>query len=330
MTIPAVSVAMSVYDGERFLALAIESILSQTFTDFEFLILNDGSRDGSAAIIDHYAAQDARIRAIHRENRGLVASLNQMLEEAKAPLVARMDCDDISLPTRFERQIAFLGENPDYGVVGTWSEDIDEDGNPYSLTGNDHPTNHNEFLNAIAEANPLLCHPSVIMKRDLVRSVGGYHAAFKHCEDYDLWLRLASVTKLCSIPERLVRYRHWFNQVSTKFAYAQQIGAATSFYAWRERQAGRADPTENLPELPPLEDYDALFNSPHIGMAVRERVLRTMIYSEVALKGEGYDLMLDHVRDGGRTKGLWRTVARLMRIGEPARAVGLCLALAQN
>jgi GT2 family glycosyltransferase len=329
MAIPAISVAMSVYDGERFLALAIESILAQTFTDFEFLILNDGSKDGSQAIIDSYAAQDPRIRAIHRENRGLVASLNQLLDEAKAPLVARMDCDDICLPTRFEQQIAFMADHPDYGVVGTWSADIDEAGEPYSLGGLDHPVDHSAFLYSIKNSGPLLCHPSVMMRRDLVRSVGGYHTAFKHCEDYDLWLRLASVTKMCSVPVRLVQYRHWANQVSTKHAYIQQIGAAASYFAWLEREAGRVDPTVHLEALPPLDGYDALFNKPGLAKAVRERVTPTMIYSEVALKGEGYQLMLDHVREGGRAKGLWRTVARLMRIGEPARALGLCLALAQ-
>jgi glycosyltransferase involved in cell wall biosynthesis len=330
MTIPAISVAMSVYDGERFLALAIESVLAQTFTDFEFLILNDGSRDASASIIDHYAAQDSRIRAIHRENRGLVASLNQMLGEAKAPLVARMDCDDICLPERFERQIEFMAAHPEYGVVGTWSADIDEEGNPFGLSGIDHPTDHAKFLTSIQQSGPLLCHPSVMMRRDLVRSVGGYHAAFKHCEDYDLWLRLASVTQLCSIPDRLVRYRHWSNQVSTKFAYTQQIGAAVSYFAWCERQAGLPDPTELLAELPPMADYDRLFKKLDVAKAVRDRVTPTMIYSEVALKGEGYSLMLDHVREGGRTKGLWRTVARLMRIGEPTKAATLFLTLAQN
>ena len=108
MSTPAISVAMSVYNGERFLAEAIGSVLAQTFTDFEFLILDDGSRDGTRAIIADYASRDARIRPILRENRGLVVSLNQLLAEARAPLVARMDADDVCLPERFARQIAFL------------------------------------------------------------------------------------------------------------------------------------------------------------------------------------------------------------------------------
>jgi glycosyltransferase involved in cell wall biosynthesis len=330
MASPAISVAMSVFNGERFLAPAIESILAQSFADFEFLILNDGSSDGSKAIIDAYSAQDPRIRAIHRENRGLVASLNQLLDEARGTLVARMDCDDISEPNRFAAQHRFMADHPEYGVVGTWSTDMGEDGAPFAIAGVDHPTSHSAFLDSIRTSGPMLCHPSVMMRRDLVRSVGGYHAAFKHCEDYDLWLRLASVTQMCSIPERLIRYRHWSNQISTKFAYVQQIGAAASYLAWQEREAGRPDPTVGLNELPPLDGFDALFSRAGTAKAIRERVTPTIVYSKAAMEGKGYALMLDHVREGGATKGLWRTIARLMRFGQPMHAVGLFLTLVQH
>ena len=120
MTAPPLSVAMSVYNGERFLAEAVESILSQSFGDFEFLILDDGSHDGTRDILAEYGGRDPRIRVILRENRGLVASLNQLIGEARAPLVARMDADDISHRDRFSRQLAFLAGNPDYGVIGSW------------------------------------------------------------------------------------------------------------------------------------------------------------------------------------------------------------------
>jgi GT2 family glycosyltransferase len=326
MSVPAISVAMSVYNGERFLALAIESILAQTFADFEFLILNDGSSDGSAAIIDQYAARDSRIRAIHRENRGLIKSLNQLLEEARAPLIARMDGDDIAHPMRFEKQLAFLAAHPDHQVLGTWTEDIDEAGHPFSVTGKDHPTTHAEFLASIEERSGL-CHPSVMMNRALALSVGGYHAAFKHCEDYDLWLRLADKTRICSLPERLVKYRHSANQVSTKYIVTQQIGAAVSRIAWLERKAGRVDPTETLDELPSIDGLDALFGRVGVAEEVRSIAASGILYSSVALTGEGFDLLLDHIRDGKRVTGLRRTVLRLVRMGEPARAVRLARAL---
>jgi len=305
MNTPAISVAMSVYNGARFLAGAIESVLGQTFGDFEFLILDDGSTDATPEIIRHYAAADARIRPIIRENRGLVASLNQLVDETHAPLIARMDADDLCRPERFARQIAFLAGNPDYGVVGCWSEDIDENDGPYSVTGPDHPTDHKAFLAAIDHGWPLLCHPAVMMRRDAVRSVGGYHAAFRHCEDLDLWLRLASVTKLCSVPERLIRYRHY-----------------------PERKAGRPDPTEHLAALPPLDQLDALFGREGVARAVRATVAPQLLYSLAGLRDHGFDLVVDHLREGGRPEGMWRTVARLVRFGEPARAARLAATLA--
>ena len=106
MDSPALSVAMSVYNGEAFLNEAIQSILDQSFGNFEFLIVDDGSTDRTPSIIEAHAQRDSRIRPIIRENRGLVASLNQLLAEARTPIVARMDADDICLPDRFERQMA--------------------------------------------------------------------------------------------------------------------------------------------------------------------------------------------------------------------------------
>lgn len=327
MTTPAISVAMSVFNGERFLAPAIESILAQTFGDFEFLILDDGSHDGTRAILERFASRDGRIRPIIRENRGLVASLNQLLSEARAPLVARMDADDISLPDRFARQIAFLAGHPDYGVVGTWSEDIDEFGRSYRMHGREQPDGHAGFLTAIENGWPLLCHSSVMYRREPVLAVGGYHSAFRHCEDLDLWLRLAGVTKLCSIPERLIRYRHYAGQVSCRHATEQHIGAAIARLAYDERKAGRRDPTAELAVLPPLDQLDALFGREGVARAVRARVAPALLYSRSGLGDNGFDLLVEYVREGGGRTGLWRTVARLVRFGEPVRAARLAATL---
>ena len=329
MTNPAISVAMSVYNGERFLADAIRSILAQSFGDFEFLILDDGSTDSSRSIIAGFAASDSRIRPIIRENRGLIASLNQLLEEARAPLIARMDADDISHPERFSRQISFLAGHPDHGVLGTWSQDMDEFGNEYLAPGHEHPATHEGVLRALDNDQQVLCHPAVMMRRDIVRSIGGYHAGFRHCEDLDLWLRLASVTRIANIPERLIRYRHYAAQVSSRHAVEQQIGAAIARAAYEERKAGRPDPTETLERLPPIAELDALFGRPGIARKTRERVARSLLYSPVAMRGEGFDLLIQHLRDGGSVNGMWRTVARLVRFGEPTRALRLAAVLAK-
>lgn len=327
MSNPAISVAMSVYNGEPYLGAAIESILAQSFTDFEFLILNDGSTDNSATIIDRYAARDSRIRAIHRENRGLIISLNQLLDEARAAIVARMDGDDVATPDRFANQIAFLAANPDHGVVSSWTTDIDEQGTAYPLQGDDQPTSHADFLAAIEKGGTLLCHPSAMFRRDLVQSVGGYHAAFRHCEDYDLWLRLADKCKLASLPDRLLFYRHTDGQVSNRHVVEQQIGVAASRLAHRERVAGRPDPTEHLDSLPLIADYDRLFGWTGATKEARAMTARAILYSPLALKGEGFELILAHAADGGPVTGLPRTILRLLRLGEPARALRLATAL---
>lgn len=327
MSKPAISVAMSVYNGERFLGEAIESVLAQTFGDFEFLIVDDGSVDATARIVNAYAARDTRIRPILRENRGLVASLNQLLAEARAPLVARMDADDICLPERFERQVAFLATHADYGVVGCRTTDIDENGAPYIVRGQEHPDHHEGFLAAIEQGSPLLCHPAVMFRRDLVRTVGGYHAAFRHCEDLDLWLRLASVTRLCSLPERLLSYRHYVEQVSSRHATEQQVGAAIAHLAYQERKAGRPDPTANLAALPPIDELDDLFGRPGVARSVRARVAPTLLYSKAGLQDHGFDLLVRYLREGGQRDGMWRTVARLVRFGDPLRAARLAATL---
>jgi hypothetical protein len=325
---PQVSVAMSVYDGERFLPQAIESVLSQSFANFEYLILDDGSQDSTRAIIESYAAKDRRIRLIVRENRGLISSLNQLIGEARAPLIARMDADDISMPQRFARQVAFLDAHPDYGVLGSRCDDIDEAGNPFAIHPSLHPQTHEEFIEAIAMERPLLCHPAVMYRRAVVLAVGGYHTAFRHCEDFDLWLRLASVTRLCSLPEQLIRYRHYPEQVSSRHATVQQIGAAVAKQAYRERQAGRPDPTETLDRLPPLDQLDALFGRPGVARWVRASVADGLVHSPAGLRDEGFDLILTHLRDGGTHKGMWRTVLRLLRFGAPLRAARLATTLA--
>src|SRR6202000_3285510 len=138
-------------------------------------------------------AGDARITVIPREHRGLVASLNQIIAEARAPLIARMDDDDICEPERFEKQIAFLATHPDHGVVGVRCHNIDDKGGPWPLKIAPHPETHEDFLAGIESGGSLLCHPGVMYRKDIVSAIGGYRAAFQHCEDYDLWLRLATV-----------------------------------------------------------------------------------------------------------------------------------------
>jgi glycosyltransferase involved in cell wall biosynthesis len=315
---------MSVFNAAAYLEEAILSILGQSFGDFEFLIVDDGSTDASAALLDRFAREDARIRLLRQRNAGLVASLNRLIAEARAPLIARMDGDDVALPERFARQIAFLRARPEVGVLGTNTHDIDCAGRIIA-PGPAYPVDHAPVVASIAERSPF-CHSSVMFRTALVRAAGGYRAAFAHCEDYDLWLRLAERTRFANLPQRLMLYRRSPHQVSHRHALAQQLGSAIAVMARRERQAGRPDPVDGLGRLPALGELDALFGNGAAG-DVRRTVALGILHSTVALRGEGLKLILDHIRDNGGAAGLWRTVGRLLKLGEPRRALLLAAAL---
>jgi hypothetical protein len=236
-----------------------------------------------------------------------------------------MDGDDIALPERFARQLAFLDAHPDISVLGTGCTCIDESGKP-TTDKFDNVTSPEDVL-ADLKNGPPLCHPSVVMRRDAVRAVGGYHRAYRHCEDYDLWLRLSEHVRMANLPDRLLLYRQSESQVSNRHAYVQKIGAAIAWEAHVERLAGRPDPTATLETLPPMNQLGTVFGRPGAYQAVREKVALGSVYTPAALRGEGFDLMLEHARNGGPTDGLWRTVLRLVTLGEPVRALRLAAVL---
>lgn len=329
MTRPALSVAMSVYNGAPHLGEAVESILGQTYGDFEFLVMNDGSTDASQDILEDYAKRDSRLRPVYRENKGLVASLNELIDMAQAPLLARMDADDVCLPERFEKQLAHLAQHPECGVLGTQMFDIDQNGTLIQTPGpdEDYSTTGAGTLHNIQHGGPIVSHPTVVMRTHLARQVGGYHAAFKHCEDFDLWARLASLTQIWSLPEKLVKYRHWPHQVSTRFAYEQHVGAAISRLAYFEREAGRPDPTTEWEVLPPLDELDKIFGRAGVTDQVRSHASSSLRYSQSALSGDGFNMIIDHLRSGGKFPGAWRTVLRLVKFGEHERAIQLAKVL---
>lgn len=318
LPIPPLTVAMSVFNGAAYLPAAIESVLAQTFSDFEFLVLDDGSADASRAIAESYAARDSRIRVISRTNRELVTSLNELFAEARAPLVARFDADDICMPDRFERQLAYLVDHPDHGLVGTATRYIDARGAPAPNAPIVRPATHEEFL-ANLEDGPLLCHSAVMVRRDLVRGAGGYRPAFRHAEDYDLWLRLSRLTRIHNLPECLLDYRISANQVSSRHMIEQAQNAAIAWLVHRAVADGRADPTEGLETLPPLDALDALLGTGSAAY-VRRRVVDRALYAPDALIGEGWESLLGHIADTGADPRLWRLALRLLRAGRPLHA----------
>ena len=200
---PKVTVLMSVYNGERYLREAVDSVLAQTFTDYEFVIVDDGSTDDTAAILDSYA--DPRIvRLTNERNIGLTESLNRGLSIAQGMYVARMDADDVSLPERFAKQVQFLDEHPDIGVLGTGFEVIDDVGTPGVKVL--FPTEPG-LVRWQMFFHCCIVHPSVMVRRTVYERLGGYNPDVRHSEDYELWLRAALETQIANLPDVLFQLR---------------------------------------------------------------------------------------------------------------------------
>lgn len=202
---------MSVFNGEKHLSKAIESILDQTFCDFEFIIIDDASMDSSRDIIQTFARKDTRIRLIENHtNLGLAASLNIGIQQARGDFIARMDADDISLERRFEKQIVVLRNNPDIYVLGTFVKVIDENG--HYIRKFDVPYNPIEiFWNIVTGFKPAFIHPTVLIKKDFFAQIGLYNEDFRAGQDYELWSRLiiSNYKPNCvgNLPESLLLYR---------------------------------------------------------------------------------------------------------------------------
>jgi len=204
MMTPLISVVLPVYNGAADIEKAVESVLAQTFSDYELIIINDGSKDASAQLLD--ALQDPRIRLIHQENAGLAATLNRGIALARGRYIARQDQDDLSHPERFARQVAFLEANPDYGLLGTCAEIWV--GDKRTDRAHDHPSDHAALQFELLFNNPFV-HSSVMMRKAVVEGIGGYTTdpARQPPEDYELWSRMARAGRVANLPERLLVYR---------------------------------------------------------------------------------------------------------------------------
>jgi glycosyltransferase involved in cell wall biosynthesis len=214
---PRVTVLMPVYNGEAFLPESIESILAQTFNDFEFLIINDGSTDKSASIIDSYS--DERIKHLMLNyNHGIVAALNIGLREARGEYIIRMDADDISLPVRIQEQVSFMDFNPDVGVCGTLAEVIG--------AGQMGTFMDSSLLKAYLLLDCPFVHSSVIIRASVIRQHElRYSGNLKHVEDFQLWVTMSKLTRLAIMPRVHILYRHTESQVSTRHRLLQENNA---------------------------------------------------------------------------------------------------------
>jgi len=209
---PAISITLPVYNCEDHIAEAIESILNQTFTNFEFIIVNDASTDNTYKILEKYKNIDSRIRIItNKQNLKQTKSATIACQNSQGTYLARMDADDIALPKRLEKQYRFLEENPSYGIVGSWTDTIIENGN---VVGQWKTSENNDVLIWDQLFGVGFAHSSVMMRRNLVEQVGYYQTI--QSEDYDLWSKISQISKIANIPEVLQQKRVWGGQLALR------------------------------------------------------------------------------------------------------------------
>jgi glycosyltransferase involved in cell wall biosynthesis len=214
-TAPCVSVLLPVYDAERYLDEAVESILAQTFSDFELLAIDDGSRDSSVARLESYARSDSRVRVVRQTHAGLVATLNAGLALARGELIARMDADDVSLPDRLSLQVSALAARSDIVCMGGGFDVIDAKNRLLNRVV--PPSEHAAILAMALVGRSPICGSNAMYRRREVVAIGGYDAAAGFAEDLDLWLRLAERGQLANHPGVISRVRfHDASQSATE------------------------------------------------------------------------------------------------------------------
>lgn len=211
---PLVSIIMSVYNGQNYLRESVESILNQTYKNFEFIITDDGSKDNSLNILKEYSKKDLRIKLIVNDgNKGLIYSLNNMLNLSTGKYIARMDADDISLKNRLEEQVKFLEKNKNISMLGSFYQAFKDDFT--FIRKNIKTINVSEEVKASLLFRNYICHPTVMIRKKVIEKYNlKYDFEDKGMEDYGLWLNLSKNEKIFILPKILLRYRYLSNSIS--------------------------------------------------------------------------------------------------------------------
>ena len=213
--VPQISVVMAAFNAEKYVGAAVESILAQTFTDFELIAIDDGSTDNTLAILKSFT--DCRVRVIDNSaNFGLAKSLNVGIAKSTAPLIARQDADDLSVPTRLEKQVAFMTQNPDIALLGTGRKTMIKNGDVVPHKSKQVPPT---FV-AMLKSN-LFVHGSVMIRKTILDKIGGYNEAFRECEDYNLWLRITKNHHVANLAEGLYIVRRHETRQTWKNTHEQ-------------------------------------------------------------------------------------------------------------
>ncbi len=252
MNKPMVSVAMVVCNVERFLAEAIESILAQTYRDFEFVIVDFGSTDRSKEIIAGYAAKDSRVKLHEIPHCGLAEARNAGCLLAQGQYLAIMDADDVSLPERLMLQVEFMEKHPRVGVLGGAVDWMDGTGkfvrSPFATL---EPAISDTEIRSVLPTRNVFCQPSVMIRREAFALTGGYRGAFAPAEDYDLWLRISEHFEMANLEQVILKYRIHPHQVSVRKHKQQNLSTLAALASAASRKSGSADPWNSVAEITP-------------------------------------------------------------------------------
>lgn len=252
---PPVTVLMSVYNGERWLEDSIKSVLEQTHGDFEFIIVNDGSKDASLDIIKSFAKKDRRIHIIHKQNTGLADSLNVGLNKARGKWIARIDADDLCNPSRLAIQYAMAQSKKEVVLIGSGHTQIDYFGQAGKLIF--YPANHRKLVKRLRAVKPFFGHSSAFFRTELAKSLGGYRTRFKRAQDYDMWLRMSELGEIACVQDSLVRIRQHTDQIShDEGGMRQLVDARVALISHHIRQGGFHDPAA---EESSNEEFETFF-----------------------------------------------------------------------
>ena len=201
-----VSIVLSAYNSEKFLKQALESIINQSYQDFEFIIFDDASKDSTKKIIQNFAIKDSRINPVYNDvNKGLTVNLNKAISLAKGEYIARMDADDIAFSSRIEKQVKFLDDHREIDLVGSAAFDINEAGEEIQLRKS--PKLHDDIIALLPKANPIT-HSTVMFRKKSFAVIGYYNEAYRTTQDYEMWFRAAGKgLKFHNLQEILLKYR---------------------------------------------------------------------------------------------------------------------------
>jgi glycosyltransferase involved in cell wall biosynthesis len=249
---------MPVFNCDGWLPHALDSISAQSFPDFELIVVDDGSTDQSRRVVEDAAHSDSRIRLVRQARLGISPALNRAIALARSPIIARMDGDDVAAPDRLRTQMDFLGAHPDVAAVGSWARVI---GHQSEVIGELRPeTLPSRLREILPKQNPFV-HSSMLIRGDILRSLGGYRPALDGAEDYDLWLRISERAELANVPEFLLDYRSGQPPANAAAVRKQLLAARLARLSAKARRHGQPDFADTLPvplDLAALCDQDEL------------------------------------------------------------------------